>query len=312
MTGRAAKIALLPLWLRRQIIVDDVDVGVCMLTFTNLVGLVALKMGRPLSTALVISERNMPSMLLPRFGASGRLQLRLARRIYRRADAALAISHPVAGDLVSGLRMPPARTFVVPNPVVDNERPEVANAPPRRIRVGYVGRLVAQKRPELFIGVLEELLKREIAIEGVMIGDGVLRDAMEKLAQVKGVPIRLLGWVEPWTISAGEFDCLLLPSAVEGFGNVLVEAAAHDIPCVASSLALGVADALVPGLTGELAMDDTPGAFADAILRAVNRTEPDPLKRWLRRFSTRNSAAELLQVLEKVVSSSWSTTKNRR
>jgi glycosyltransferase involved in cell wall biosynthesis len=299
--GRVRKSVLLPVWLRRRLRKDDVEIVICMMTFTNLIGLAALTVGRRPDTALVISERNMPSVLLPRFGLSGRVQLWLARLLYRRADAAIAISHPVAGDLVGGLRTRPDRTFVVPNPVVERAS-ENASPLPARLTLGFVGRLLPQKQPELFVQVLENLLKRGVQVEGIVIGDGPSRHLVEDLSRRGAVRVQFLGWVDPWSSLAGGMDCLLLPSMIEGFGNVLVEAAAARLPCVASSRAMGVADALVPGLTGELAVDDSPVELADAVLRAVAQSGRDPVEQWLSRYSTDQSVSVLLRVLQKVSS----------
>ena len=41
-------------------------------------------------------------------------------------------------------------------------------------------------------------------------------------------------------------------------------------PAVAVSTALGVADAIIPGITGELALDDDPESIADAVERAAS------------------------------------------
>ena len=94
---------------------------------------------------------------------------------------------------------------------------------------------------------------------------------------------------------------VLLPSTCEGFGNVLVEAAAAGIPSVAMSAALGVADALVPGVTGELVHLDSPDMIADAVQRAARYRVDAP--RWLERFSVDNSTDVLAAVFDRVVSS---------
>jgi glycosyltransferase involved in cell wall biosynthesis len=89
---------------------------------------------------------------------------------------------------------------------------------------------------------------------------------------------------------------VLLPSPCEGFGNVLVEAAAAGVPSVAISSALGVADAVVPGLTGELALSDDPGDVADAVEKAA--TLSVDAGAWLERFSVDNSVELLLAAFE--------------
>ena len=86
------------------------------------------------------------------------------------------------------------------------------------------------------------------------------------------------------------------PHFDDGGAVVLVEAAAAGYPSVAISGALGVADAIVPGITGELALSADPADIADALLRAADLTLTgiDP---WLRRFSIEASGADLERVL---------------
>lgn len=89
-----------------------------------------------------------------------------------------------------------------------------------------------------------------------------------------------------------------MTASFEGLGNVLIEAAAVQIPCVACSRALGVADAILPGVTGELTMTDHPDDYADAVLRAWSRrTSNDRLDGWLDHFSSERSTIRLLTAL---------------
>jgi glycosyltransferase involved in cell wall biosynthesis len=88
----------------------------------------------------------------------------------------------------------------------------------------------------------------------------------------------------------------MLPSAVEGFGNVLVEAAAKSIPVVVSSRALGVADACIPDVTAKLVTGDSPGDFADGLLFAGEMVLPD-LKHWLDRFTNASAAVNFDRLL---------------
>ena len=111
------------------------------------------------------------------------------------------------------------------------------------------------------------------------------------------------GWVTSWFDESAADSVVLLPSVTEGFANVLVEAAAAGIPSVASSRALGVADAMVPNLTGILALDTAPDSLAEAVTRAVDLT-PAAAGAWFDRFSPAESGARLLQVIRSVVTSS--------
>jgi glycosyltransferase involved in cell wall biosynthesis len=123
-------------------------------------------------------------------------------------------------------------------------------------------------------------------------GDGPLLAAVTQRAEARGVELRHHGWVEDWFDHCGDDAVLLLPSSREGFGNVLVEAAAVGVPSVAASEALGVADALVPGMTGELARSGTPADFADAVERATC-LDLSYIDGWLQRFSMEESGLTL-------------------
>ena len=91
---------------------------------------------------------------------------------------------------------------------------------------------------------------------------------LQSEAESAGVPFAVGGWSGDWAAATPPDAVAVLPSYREGFGNVLVEAALAGIPSVAVSNAYGVADALVPTITGELAPFGTPDALAGAIRRA--------------------------------------------
>jgi glycosyltransferase involved in cell wall biosynthesis len=99
---------------------------------------------------------------------------------------------------------------------------------------------------------------------------------------------------------------VVLPSYREGFGNVLVEAALGGIPSVAVSNAYGVADALIPTITGELAFAGTPEAVAAAVLRARDSSMRH-VTGWARRFSTDESGRLLTASLNKAIARSRTT-----
>jgi glycosyltransferase involved in cell wall biosynthesis len=297
--------ALLPIWLRFRVRRDCPDVVLSMLTYSNIASLLALTVGNRVRIPVMVSERTMPSLQTVASPRRDRVTVWLARRLYRRAAGVLAISHPVAGDLVSAFRVPARRLFVVPNPVIRSPMGEdtvISHRVPEHLHLALVGRQVNHKRPILFLDVLCDLARRGIRVRGTVIGDGPLRRATELESLRLGLDVSFLGWKEPWWKSVTEVDCLVLTAEVEGFANVLVEAAAAGIPSVASTRALGVADAIVPGITGELAMGDSPEAYADAVLSAASLvlTSTIHLSGWLNHFSTKHSTATLLTALHTV------------
>jgi glycosyltransferase involved in cell wall biosynthesis len=302
--GGPLRPARMPRWLRKQIRRDEPDVVLSLMTFSNVISLLALKTVAGTSVPLLVSEHNVQSIQAVNVHRRQRLTNWMARRLYRRADGALAVSHPVAAELVAAFHVPAQAVFVVPNPAAAFSpairEPEVRI--PADLHLVLVGRLAPQKRPHLFLDVLHELERRGIAVSASVIGDGPLRASTELKASQLGLKVAFLGWREPWWEAVSDVDCLVLTANAEGLANVLVEAAAAGIPSAASSRALGVADAIVPGITGELALGDSPEAYADAVIRAaaLNLTAPTDIGGWLARFSSSRSTATLLAALDAI------------
>lgn len=302
--GRVRQFVQLPVQLRRRVQKDGVDVLITGLTYTNVCGVLALRMFGRSRTSLVVTEHNLPTAYQPIVGRGGALQASIARRIYGRADAAIAVSHAVAGDLLGGYGLSSDRIFVLPNPVAAVRSKSSAEHPRGPLTVVFVGRLVPQKRPERLVETLS-FLQRVHGVEsrGVVIGSGPLEADLRNRAGEQDVRLEFAGWREPWTECAKDASCLLLPSDIEGFGNVLVEAARIGLPVVAASSALGVADAIVPGMTGELAWSTRAEDLAQAVLRASSARGRD-IEAWLGHFSVENAVDGLLRVVEIVRSNS--------
>ena len=279
----------------------DAVVGLQM--YPNLIAVVAAR-SIPASRRppVVVSEHNLVSFGLPGAGLTHRVKTWLARRAYPRADHVIAVSHAVAGEMVGGFGVREGRCTVVPNPAASKVaavRPVLAPVPDLDVDLVVAHRLVPQKRPELAVLTAAELRRRGLRVRLTVFGQGPLLARMVSLAAESGVELDHRGWAEEWFADCSDRAVLLLASHREGFGNVLVEAAAAGIPSVALSSALGVADAVVPGLTGELASGGTPAALADAVERAA-RIRIGDLGGWLDRFSDDTSGAMLEQVLDSV------------
>lgn len=298
---------LYPLWLGRELRRDRRDVVLSILQYSAVVSHLAT-LGRRSRPILIASERNMPAFRRrapnPLAGLRRRLLAIATRWAYLRADAMVAPSHPVAAASAASYRIPSDRLFVVPNPAAPSDH-AIARRRPRSgdgVHLVFVGRLSPDKRLDLFLDTVDVLRGRGVAIRATIIGDGVLRAHAEQRVAAEDLPVTFAGWRRSWWEQADEFDCLLMTSPSEGFGNVLVEAASAGVAVVAGSRALSVADAVVPGITGELTVTDTADAFADGVLRAVGGTPPSPdvVSRWLERFSVDASTSQLLDVLDAV------------
>ena len=332
--GQVPKVAAL----RRRLLDWQPDVALSLQAHPNLLLLTATRLvpvrQRP---RVLVSERNLVSLGLPGSARAHRVKVWLAKRLYPWADHVIAISHPVAAEMVAAFGVRGDRITVVANPATaklrgtargsqrgqgttevhaqgasgelsgteigatttvtrSERRPGSADG----IQIVLACRLVEQKRPLLAIAAAAELTRRGVPVEVVSFGGGPLLDDVQAAARHENVVFHHRGWVENWFDHFGANAVALLTSSREGFGNVLVEAAAAGYPAVAVSGALGVADAIVPGITGELALSAHPVDLADAILRAADLTLEN-IEPWLARFSEESSGADLERVLLRVV-----------
>lgn len=298
---------------------ERIDVVVGLMPYWNLLALstkVTACFGPP---RVIISNRNLESVLARSFGLKFRSMNFLARLFYRFADGAIAISHPVAAEMVSKYGVDPDRLWVVPNPasgkVLNEQTSAIAGSRVSEdmgagdrshasmLDLVVPARLVTQKRPELALEAAL-LVKSEsphpLEVRVHFFGAGPLSGVVEKRAADMGVLAVMHGWVDQWYMVAPPGSVVLLASAAEGFGNVLVEACAVGLPSVASSRALGVADAIVPGITGVLVSGDSAEDYARGIERARGMF-PVKADGWLERFSVASSGHELEIVLTQIM-----------
>jgi glycosyltransferase involved in cell wall biosynthesis len=292
--------------LARYLRSHPVDVVVTLMPYWNLIGIAAVHTLGTRRPKIVISGRTLAHSLRKVFGGAYARKQWLARRLYRFADLFVAISHPVGAEAIAEYNLEPGQVSVVPNPAIaklqdrSGARSGVAR-PTDRLDVVVPARLVPQKRPLIAVDVAAALSS---SCEGVTLhffGVGPLEDDIKARARVLGVDAVMHGWVPNWFDACPSGSVVLLASDVEGFGNVLVEAAAAGFKSVVSSRCMGGADAVVPGLTGEVIAGDSVEEYKAAVLAAAAEEVGD-IAPWLRRFSFETSGGILRNELVRLVS----------
>ncbi|MHA7987750.1 glycosyltransferase [Rathayibacter sp. CAU 1779] len=287
--------------LRRLVLKRRPDVVMSHLTRQNVILLASLLgVSRSRRPVVAITEHSVLS-LISGTTWTGRAGRTLARALYPHADLAFCVSHAAAADLLRyGVAGDTLR--VVANPLFDHpipmrSRPSVFSPGSHTIRLISPMRLAEQKQPVRAIETVCELRRRGYNAELISFGAGPMLTEMQDTARRLKVPVDFRGWDPAWTDSCDADDIVLLPSKVEGLGNVLVEAAAAGLRSVAPSTALGVSDALLPGITGELACTSSACDLADAVERVRTVRLELPVE-WLERFRTDSSANALLAALQ--------------
>jgi len=146
-----------------------------------------------------------------------------------------------------------------------------ANLDPENIIIGIVARYDALKGHEIFLQAASILAERREMVRFVMVGSGIDDSNAELLALIRkhgvGNHVRLLGErADIPRITAG-FDIATCTSHSEGFPNMVAEAMACGVPCVATNV--GDVDVLLGGIGWIVPVGD-PVAMAAGWEEVVN------------------------------------------
>jgi glycosyltransferase involved in cell wall biosynthesis len=141
------------------------------------------------------------------------------------------------------------------------ERPRAAVEKDRPL-VGNVARLVPQKDHRTLV----EAARLVPEADFVVVGDGELRDELERLAD--GLAVRFLGARDDIPELLASFDVFAFPSLFEGLCLAVIEAQAAGVPVVATPVG-GIRETVIDGETGLLVPTRDPRALAAAIRRLL-------------------------------------------
>ena len=97
----------------------------------------------------------------------------------------------------------------------------------------FIGRLVYQKGPDLFIEALHEVCRHRWDAKVIVAGDGGMRQFLE--ARARDLPVNFVGYIPDteYIRLLNACDLVVIPSRNEPFGLVLLEAWSAEKPVVA-------------------------------------------------------------------------------
>ncbi|HEY6456411.1 MAG TPA: glycosyltransferase family 4 protein [Steroidobacteraceae bacterium] len=167
----------------------------------------------------------------------------------------------------------PAPTAEIRERLRENLRRRLGISDPETKVLLTVGRLDKQKDPLLLINAFNEVLRNRGKLHLVLIGDGLLRTAVEQTCAALGVraAVSLLG-VQPSTTIADVLrasDLFVLSSAYEGMPIAVLEALATGVPVVSTNV--GEIPSIVrDGINGAVCSTRTVKSLSEAMIRCLS------------------------------------------
>jgi glycosyltransferase involved in cell wall biosynthesis len=197
-------------------------------------------------------------------------------------DALVAVSASEAAVAAARGLVPPERVVTIPNGIDLTAPADGGDRPPVDVRhllglpaegpvVGYVGRLVPQKAPELVIEAAALVHRERPGANTVLIGSGPREQALRALVEKRGLTgsVHLIPYLPRAALVMDQFDVLFLPSLYEGCPYTVLEAMRARTPVVLSD-AVGNRDLVTDGVSGRLVRQGHPDVAAAALVDVLD------------------------------------------
>ncbi len=160
------------------------------------------------------------------------------------------------------------------------------------VRFIFVGWVVKEKGLYELISACEALRYQGKPFHLLLVGGGTLESEILQRVETSGLEraLRLTGWVAPDEVATllDSSDVFVLPSHFEGFPNALIEAMAHGLPVISTTVG-AIPDTVVDAYNGFLVAPTDEVGLANAMQRYIDNP----------RLITEHSAHALQTVAER-------------
>ncbi len=225
--------------------------------YTNFYAAVA---GNLLGITSIGAIRNNVKSEMHANGFFGQLHLRMPKLL-------IANSRSAVGTAVSEYSVRSHRLKFVPNVVMPSSAIHKNGNRNGPLKILFAGRLVAAKRPELFVELASRLTAELPGddLRFVMAGDGPHKKEICDRLEANRIASKfsMLGEVADMSTVYGTASILVLTSSYEGTPNVVLEAMANGIPVVATNVG-GISEILNDKRGLVVEVDDFEGLVAAA------------------------------------------------
>ncbi|MDO9034170.1 MAG: glycosyltransferase family 4 protein [Methanoregula sp.] len=185
------------------------------------------------------------------------------------AKRVTAVSATLKNELMMLYNIPDEKCDVIPNGVVPREYR--SNIDPGEVKRAYgihpyapmilfVGRLVYQKGPDLFIEAIRKVCQHRWDAKVIVAGDGGMRQLLQERS--KDLPVNFVGYIpdSEYIRILNAADIVVIPSRNEPFGLVLLEAWSAE-KCVVASNVGGLSENIESFVNG-IKVDVNPESIA--------------------------------------------------
>lgn len=203
---------------------------------------------------IVISIRNHKSEEIN--SSKQKMQKKMMKIIYNKADKIVAISEGVKDDLINNFNIKKSKIKVIYNPLdikyINELKIKEINKEFEKIFDNYTiitsGRLTKQKGQWHLIKAFKEVLTRFPNTNLVILGKGELEEELKKLSKNLKIDknVYFLGMQENPFKYIHKSDLFVFPSNFEGFGNVILESMVCDVPIICTDCKSGPKEILNP------------------------------------------------------------------